>query len=325
MGPTTRLVFLAGTCVLPWGASFMVNKWALREFGPAALCLYRWALASGLYLAYLVLTKRLRPMWASLRRKPFLFFVLGLLCLPVPYLAQNYALNYTSVINVSVLLDLDPAFIVVMGAILLHERVTRLQTAGVVGAVVGTVVITASGAALSLTSNDVIGNGLSLLAAGSFALYTIIIKTSAQDFDALSISVLPTLLGTALLVPPAIAEGMTWPAAPLTWAGIAFLGVLCSAWATLAWVVVVQELDASKAAPIVFLIPVVAAVLAIAVLGERPTMQTVAGAVLILGGVFLSERNGHGVREGGTPSRPTIRGTTRGSLIGYLRGVGRRL
>jgi drug/metabolite transporter (DMT)-like permease len=295
----TRLIFLAGSCVLSWGASFMVNKWVLRDLGPASLSLYRWALASALYLAYLVATRRLRPMWSSLRRKPLVFLVLGLLCLPVPYLAQNYALKYTSVINVSVLLDLDPAFIVVMGAILLHERVTRLQTLGVVGAVVGTVVITVSGGMLSLTSKDVVGNGLSLLAACSFSLYTIIIKTSAQEFDALSVSVLPTLLGTALLVPPAMAEGMTWPTQPFTWVGIVFLGVLCSAWATLAWVVVVQELDASRAAPIVFLIPVVATALAITVLGERPTAQTVVGAALILGGVFLSERSGHNAREDG--------------------------
>jgi drug/metabolite transporter (DMT)-like permease len=302
MTRTTRLALFAAAAILPWGASFMVNKWVLRELGPATLSLYRWALASGLYLAYLLATKRMRPMWESLRRKPLVFFVLGLLCLPVPYLAQNYALKFTSVINVSVLLDLDPAFIVVMGVILLHERVTRLQAFGVAVAVAGTVVITASGDALSLTSKDVVGNLLSLLAAGSFSLYTIVIKTSAREFDAVTSSVLPTLLGTALLVPPAIVEGLTWPAHPLTWASIVFLGVLCSAVATLAWVIVVRELDASKSAPLVFLIPVVAGVLAITLLGERPTAQTLLGAALILGGVYFSERNAHGARENRAPS-----------------------
>jgi drug/metabolite transporter (DMT)-like permease len=293
MTRTTRLALLAASAILPWGASFMINKWLLQELGPASLSLYRWALASGLYLAYLAATGRLRPMWVSLRRKPLVFLALGLLCLPVPYLAQNYAIRLTSIINVSVLLDVDPAFVVVMAAIFLHERISMVAALGVAIAVVGTVVIALAGGGLSLASADFVGNALALTAAGSLAVYTILIKTSAREFDALTLAVLPTLVGTLLLVPPAWAEGLPWPAHPWVWAGVLFLGVVNSAWATWAYIVVVQELDASRAGPLVFLIPVVAAILAVTVVGERPGVQTWVGAALILGGVFLSERNGH--------------------------------
>jgi drug/metabolite transporter (DMT)-like permease len=293
MTRTTRLALLAASAILPWGASFMVNKWLLRELGPASLSLYRWALASGLYLAYLFVTGRMRSLWASLRRKPLVFIALGALCLPAPYLAQNYAIKLTSTINVSVLLDVDPAFVVVMAAIFLHERVSAVAAVGVVIAVVGTVAITVAGGGLSLGSADFLGNSLALAAACSLAVYTILIKTWAQEFDALTLAVLPTLLGTLLLAPPALLEGLPWPAHPWVWAGILFLGVVNSAWATWAYIVVVQELDASRAGPLVFLIPVVAAILAVTVLGERPSAQTWVGAVLILAGVFLSERSGH--------------------------------
>lgn len=277
---------------MPWGSSFIVNKLLMNEMGPATLSLYRWLLATAIFTGFLFATRRHRTAAHLLRHQPGIFLVLGILCLPIPYLAQNFALQRTSVINVSVLMDSDPVFIVILSALLLRERVTWIQSVGVFIALLGTVAITANAGPLGLASSDLVGNLLALCAACSWAVYTILTKVAAREHDYLMLSILPTLLGTVFLVPPALLEGLTWPSNPWIWLGVLFLGIVCSAWATMAWVRVLNELDASRAAPFIFLIPVVATALSVTLLHERLTAPTAFGAILILGGVFLSERNG---------------------------------
>lgn len=296
MNASTKTWLLAGSAIVPWGCSFLINKLVLAELSPAVLSLYRWLLAAGVFLAYAIITsrRRQRPLLGALRRQPVIFLALAVLCLPVPYLAQNYALQWTSVINVSVLMDADPVFIVLLGALLLGERVRAVQFVGVLVALAGTVMVTTSGGALSLGSQDTVGNLLAVLAACSWAAYTVLLKVAARDHDAFTITVLTTTIGTLFLIPPAVAEGLTWPSHGGTILGVVFLGLLCSAWGTLAWVYVLEKMDASRAAPLIFLIPIIASALSIAVLGEQPSAFTLVGAAMILGGVLVSEGSERG-------------------------------
>jgi drug/metabolite transporter (DMT)-like permease len=287
-----RIWLLAASAIVPWGASFIVNKVALRELGPANLSFYDWLVGTAFLCAYVVATRRRPPVWATLRRQPLIFVAMALFLIPIPYLLQNFALQRTTVINVSILLDSDPVFLVILGVLLLGEHVTWIQAAGVATALIGTAVITLNGGSIDLASGGVAGSLMALCAAFSLSIYSILAKVALRQNRAFVTALLTAGLGTALLLLPAWAEGLSWPGnwSASVWLAILFLGIACSGWGVLAWFRILNELDASRAAPLVFFIPLIAATLSILLLKEQPTIYTLVGAVLIFAGVVTSER-----------------------------------
>lgn len=228
-----------------------------------------------------------------MRRQPFLFVALALVFIAVPYVLQNLALQRTTVINVSLLVGSDPLFAVMLSALLLGERVTGMQSIGVITAFFGAALVTLSGGRPGLESQDVTGSLFAMGAALCWAIHTIIAKVTLRRNDPLITAVLTAVLGTVMLFPVALCEGLSSPArwSLAAWVGILFLGIPCSGWGALAWVRVLQGIDASRAAPLTYFLPVIAWTLSITLLAERPTTQTALGAILVLGGVCLSERN----------------------------------
>jgi drug/metabolite transporter (DMT)-like permease len=77
------------------------------------------------------------------------------------------------------------------------------------------------------------------------------------------------------------------PAQLRTWALLLALGIGSSALANLAWWQILARMDASRAGLFLFLIPVVASLIAVVTLGETLTWQTTGGAVFVLGGLYL--------------------------------------
>ena len=74
------------------------------------------------------------------------------------------------------------------------------------------------------------------------------------------------------------------------WGGLAFMVVLGTVVAYLFYAFALTELSASRVAAFAYLQPVVAALLAAWLLGEKITPNVVAGGALILVGVYLAER-----------------------------------
>ena len=71
-------------------------------------------------------------------------------------------------------------------------------------------------------------------------------------------------------------------------AAVAGLGVFCTAVAFVVYTVLIREAGTSRATVITYVNPLVAVVLGVTLLGERPGPGAVAGLVLILAGSWLS-------------------------------------
>ena len=74
------------------------------------------------------------------------------------------------------------------------------------------------------------------------------------------------------------------------WIAIAFLGVGCSFLATLLYFVALEMSESQKVGVYLYAIPPVTAVVAAFYLGESITLNLMVGAVLVIGGVALTER-----------------------------------
>ena len=105
------------------------------------------------------------------------------------------------------------------------------------------------------------------------------------------------VLGALFLLPLALIEGLTLALPWQAWAVVLMLGLGAGALANLWWLQLLAHMDASRAALILFLVPVVSTVLAVIMLGEPLTLTVLLGAVLVLGGVVMVQRHAQLGRE----------------------------
>jgi drug/metabolite transporter (DMT)-like permease len=71
---------------------------------------------------------------------------------------------------------------------------------------------------------------------------------------------------------------------------VLFLGLACSGLGYLFWYGALEKVEASRVAALLYVEPLVTLAAAVALLGERIQLVTVAGGVLLLVGVILVER-----------------------------------
>ena len=126
-------------------------------------------------------------------------------------------------------------------------------------------------------STDLLGLGLALGTAVSWAAGTVYLKWARIEADPLALSAWQvTVALVATVVGLVLVEGSLhlWPAPPRALMATIFAGLAGSAIAYLLWFEIVRRLPASTASLGVLAVPVVGVVASIIKLGERPTCRT---------------------------------------------------
>jgi drug/metabolite transporter (DMT)-like permease len=199
----------------------------------------------------------------------------------------------TSVIHTGLIQALGPIIVLVLSALIGREFLTLRNCAGMAIAFAGVAIMLGGGQA-SANGAHWTGDAILLAAGASFALYTIIMKDAASDYDPLTLSTLTFGLGAILLVPFCMGSisSVNWRQVPFrAWMGLAFMVVFGSVGAYLIYAFALRILSASQASAFNYLRPAVAAGLGVWLIGERLTSAVLAGGVLILVGVYLTEHD----------------------------------
>jgi DME family drug/metabolite transporter len=191
----------------------------------------------------------------------------------------------------AVVFGLAPVTTGLFERVVLRTRLTRRWAAGTACAIAGCALLMlpgASGAAGDGTSGaDPLGIGLGLLAGCCFGVYTVAAKRLLDHRVAMPAAVAVTLLVGGTLLLPWAAPGVPDLAGPRSLALVAWLGVAATAVAYMCFVGGLRRVTAATAGTLSLAEPLVAAVLALAVLGERLPAPAAAGALLLLGGLVL--------------------------------------
>ena len=146
------------------------------------------------------------------------------------------------------------------------------------------------GRAMDADVMSLVGDGLLLLTGLLGALYGLIAKRVLAVDNPATVTTYAMLIGTALLLPVAAAEGLVPAIGRLggqVLALVVFLGVLGGAAAFLLWTWALSRLTPTQVAVYVNLNPVVAALLGILLLGERRSGLFVLGFAAVVTGVLL--------------------------------------
>jgi drug/metabolite transporter (DMT)-like permease len=286
---TAALGALAAVSV--WGASFAATKRLLGEVSPATVLLGRTVLATLLIGGGLLVRRRLRPLPARDWPRLVTLSVFGLV---LTQLLQAYALERSTSANTAWLVALGPVATALLAAWVLGERLGR-RSAGLALAFAGAVLVASGGASLgaALALPSARGDGLTLISTGTWALYTVY----GRGFAALYPPTLVTahVLGVASLAyaPGFVAAG-GWREllhlSPTGWLCLAYLGLGCSGIAFMLYYAALEHLEASQVAAFIYLEPLIAQALSVALLGEPLTAAVLGGGAAILGGVYLVTR-----------------------------------
>jgi drug/metabolite transporter (DMT)-like permease len=101
------------------------------------------------------------------------------------------------------------------------------------------------------------------------------------------------LAGAALLLLPALQQGLVTELAHVSWqslTAVVYMGSTATALGFIWYYEAVQKIGATKAAVVGNLTPVFAALIAVTLLGEELTWTTIVGGTMVLVGVWLTTK-----------------------------------
>jgi uncharacterized membrane protein len=141
-----------------------------------------------------------------------------------------------------------------------------------------------------------LGAGMVLFAALSYAVATIMVQRRAADIPPEALAAGTTTIATLVLAPFAAAALPHHAVRPVSWAALAVLGVFCTAAALLAFYGLIGLAGSNRAGLVTYVNPVVAVLLGVVLLDEPVGPSTVAGFALVVAGCWLSTRPAPAVR-----------------------------
>lgn len=274
--------------VVVWGIAFVSTK-VLQENGlvPVEVYIYRFIIA---YLLLLIISHN--RLWANTWRDEFLFFICGLCGGSLYFIAENTAIEYTLVSNVSLITSTAPLLTVfLIGFVYKSERPGR-------GIIIGSLIAFAGVACVIFNSSfaislNPIGDFLALSAAVSWAVYSLVLRRLNAMYSVMFISRKTFFYGILSAVPFLLMEdNIASPTILLQsdiWPHLLFLGMVCSMLAFVIWAIVVKGLGAVKASNYLYLSPIVTLVSSYFILNEQIGLIGTIGCGLILLGMWLGD------------------------------------
>ena len=289
--------------VVVWAVNFIAAKIGLRYLPPLTMASFRVTLAGlSMVPAYLVCSRW--PAFADAQRTSsqgitlrdlWTFSYLGFFGVVVNQMCFTMGLRYTSVSHAAVIVGMGPIYTLILAVLFRLERATWHKVVGMTIALVGVAVL-ASENGISARSPSLLGDAITMTGSIGFATYAVLGKRVAGRYDALTMVAFNHFAGAIIILPVTLRQArelgpfsrwraIPWPA----WAAVLFMAVCSSALAYLLYFWLLRYLEASQLSAFTYLLPVLAVILGILLLGERGSLMQIIGGVLALGGVYWVE------------------------------------
>lgn len=281
-----------------WGASFVSTKVLTNNgLGPVEIYIYRFLIA---YV--LVLIGCHKKFMANSWRDELLFVLCGLCGSSIYFIAENNAVMYTRVSDVSMITTLAPLLTTLLiGALYKSERPGRWTYIGSAIAFIGVgFIVFKDGLSNSLAGGPdalaaTIGDLLALLSAFSWAVYSLLLRKLNVTYTGEFITRKTFFYGLLTALPfwfisKEPMSRIDVLGKPEVWLNLLYLGVMCSMLAYLIWAWVMGNLGAIKTNNYLYVQPIVTMIFAAILFDNDPiTIIGCIGCVLIIGGLWLGD------------------------------------
>ncbi len=280
---------LAFITAVIWGVAFVATKNMLGDYSPLEILLMRFII--GYVMLWALYPRRLK---VKRKSTELYLFLAGFTGVTLYFICENTALNYTYASSVSLLVSAAPLFTGLLAMIFLKkEKMTKNFIFGFICAMVGIALIGYTGATVLKLNPK--GDILAFGAAICWAVYSIFtMKAEEEGLDTLGTTRRIFFYGILTALPVQLLTDGGIPLAPLVktpnWVSLLLLSVFASALGYVAWNKAMAILGTVRASAYIYFIPPVTMIASWIVLKESITWIMAIGAVLVLGGLILSER-----------------------------------
>jgi len=274
-----------------WSFSFIWFKVANKTFHPITIVFIRLLFSTILMTTFLVVTKNYMKIKKSDRK---LFLMLALFEPFFYFLGESFGLTYVSATVCSVLIATIPVFATIGAWLIFKEKLKAINYAGIILSFMGVLVfILNTDGSLSF---NIKGLGLLTLAVLSAVGYNLTLSHLIETYTPVYIVNVQNLIGATLFLPLfLIFDFKHFISTPFTFnmfKPIIELSIFASCGAFILFAYSVKNMGITKANVFSNCIPVFTAFFSFILMGDKLTVQNIAGMAIVIAGLFMSQMNG---------------------------------
>ncbi len=274
------------TVAVLWASNNVITKAALdRGLEPLIYIILRFALVALLLFPYL----RMRGVSLRIQRADLPRFVVSGICgFTIYNMLYVVGLSHTSAFSAAILVSLAPIFILMISAALGLEPVRRLQWAGVVISFLGVAIFIGD---KLLAGEPAIGDLLNMVAALSFAIYSLITRPLVLRYGPETTTAWAVLFGLVAVIPftAGAVRDENWAAlSGFAWFSIAWAAIVSVMLGYSLWGWAIAQTGAGRSVPYLFLIPVFTGLFSVIFRGDHLAAPQLIGGAVALAGVAIA-------------------------------------
>jgi drug/metabolite transporter (DMT)-like permease len=279
--------------VIVWGASFIATKIAVGQISPVAVVWMRFAMGIPILMVVVIMRKQ----FAFPKGSEWLYFtMLGFLGITFHQWLQSNGLQTAQATTTAWIISTSPAFIAVLGWMILKEKLNLQQSLGIGLAMLGVLAVVSKGdlTALAVGKFGNTGDFLILISSVNWAVFSILSRRGLKNHPSTMMTFWVMTIGW-LLTSVAFIAGKSYVEIPLLdtrgWIAMIFLGIFTTGLAYIAWFDALAQLPAAQTGAFLFIEPLTSMVVASIILNEQVTLVSVLGGAVILFGIWMVNRN----------------------------------
>jgi len=279
---------LAATAI--WSGNFIVARGLSGSIPPVSLAFWRWTVAALVFLPF-ALRSFISDLPAIRKNLPYLG-ITSFLGVTLFNTLIYFAGRTSTAINLSVISITFPLFIVVLARFVMKEKITLHKGIGILLVVSGVLLLITKGDLTRLLNlSFAVGDFWMLLAAITFAVYSILLKHKPRDIGVWSFQFSTFITGLLFLTPVFLWEQAITPPVefnPAILFSILYIGIFASLCAFVLWNKAVISIGPAKAGMVYYTLPIFSAASAYFILGETLRWYHPVSFLIIVPGILIA-------------------------------------
>jgi drug/metabolite transporter (DMT)-like permease len=275
-----------------WGGTFVAGRLVAQKIGPYSIAFLRFAIASAFLL---LLTWRIEGKLPKLKGPQIIpVILLGITGIFIYNVMFFKGLKIIEAGRASLIIATCPIFITISSAIFLKEKINLVKGIGIAVSVCGAIIVISKG-----NISRVLEGGLGLgefyifCCVLSWVAYSLIGKAVMNNLSPLASVSYSAAIGAVALSIPAFFEGLAQNISSQSatdWLCISYLGVFGTVIGFVWYYQGVERIGPTKAGLFINFVPISAILCSFVILREPITLSLAVGAVLVISGVYLTNR-----------------------------------
>ncbi|MET0537948.1 MAG: DMT family transporter [Xanthobacteraceae bacterium] len=274
-----------------WAGNVIAGRLAVDQISPLTLVFVRWVMVLG--VLWPLYGAEVRMHWPRVRERMFSIVLMGICGFTGFNALFYYAAHYATAVELGILQGALPMFVLI-GAFAAHRtRPSYRQLLGVFITAVAVVLVATGGKPQAILDLQFNRGALAMIVASMFyAFYTVALR-DRPEMPSLPFFTLLAVIAAATSVPLILLEAITtglWMPTLQGWLVTAFIAILPSFVAQVFYIRGIDVLGPARGGIYLNLVPVLAALFAVALLHEPFESFHALALALVIAGIWLAER-----------------------------------